>query len=215
MPAPPLGQLVRLTPSSATMSSSWGHSYRAALAIDEIFTDMDRLILSLQGSEQWVAIRVPDNSDVGYVGVWSRPNNGGVSNQYQVHLNKFEVWLAPAAAAPANQGGAFLCGTDLPVPAEPYGQGPFFIWCGARIGGPTYVIVKRGPNSPYPTGGMLNLAEVEAYDRTPDPFQATTSTKRLPVSSGGGSSNATSETRYYYNISHWTSEPNFGVDPFG
>ena len=175
-PAPPLGDLVEVSPLSAHLSSVADESIAGAHlpASNAIDGRLDTLAASSNEMSPWLSVQVPAGSTISYVAVHNRDD----SYNYQAWLSPFEVFVGRVAGDTLRR-----CGDPMHVPV---GAGPFMTDCGSAaasvLGGATFVTLRlMATTDPRPR--YLTIAELKVYAL----FHPPPPPPRPPVTTGGGS----------------------------
>ena len=151
-PAPPAASLTALQLTNPAVSVSIVPSnpslYPASNAIDGNTGSLAATGNALS-RDQWISVRVPSGSAIGYVAVYNRADG----QPYQGWLSPYEVWLGGTAGALTfNCGGGPI---TLPANAA---LGPFLTSCGGRSDLPHVTVLLRSGTSRY-----LTLSEIKVY----------------------------------------------------
>ena len=150
-PAPPLASLTELQLTNPAVSTpvipTNPSLYPASNAIDGNTGSLAATDNALS-SDQWISVKVPSGSAIGYVAVYNRADG----QPYQGWLSPYEVWLGGTAGAQT-----FRCGGGpITLPAN-FALGPFLTSCGGRSDLPYVTVVLRSGTSRWLTVGELKV----------------------------------------------------------
>lgn len=140
------------------MSSIYSHPrhgelWPASNAIDgKPVDDYFSLCATKKGTNQWLSVRVPTASRVGYVAVYNREDK----QQYMEWLSPFEVWVGNHAGD-VTSSNAVRCGNVQYVDTSKRHGAPFVVACPPNAIG-EYVTIRLVRWARY-----LTIAELEVY----------------------------------------------------
>ena len=117
--------------------------------------DMTTLCASYADTGNWLTVRVPGGTPIGYVALHNR------RDQYLQHqLGSFEIWVGNAPGDTTSDS-AVKCGeARFDAALEP---APYVLWCNGEVSGGFVTLKQTGP------ARYLSIAEMEVYVRLAPP----------------------------------------------
>jgi hypothetical protein len=132
------------------MVSVWAN-HAAALAIDG---DMRTICASHMGSGNWLSVRVPVDTPIGYTAVHNR------QDAWRDLLGSFEVWVG-SSPGDTTSPTAVRCGeSQYDASVEP---APYVLWCAGLRSGQYVTLKQTGPQR------YLTIAEFDVYVKAMPP----------------------------------------------
>mgnify|MGYP003945151605 CR=1 FL=1 len=126
--------------------------FGADLSIDD---DLTNYCVSNEGVGNWLSIRVPSDTPIGYVAAYNMREDRGF---WPSQLGEFGVWVSNTPGD-TTSSSAVKCGESVYRGGDGLDTDPYVLWCSGAVG--EYVTLKQSGGRRY-----LVIAELNVYRAT-------------------------------------------------